>query len=161
MTEQSQTGSGTVAQEAAQLIETLTLMARSAAGPGAGTTADGPPREPAPEAYDDVPTRDHRDEARDDCSEDGCSACGGARDSTPIACKLCPLCQGIAYIRSVRPETVDRLADLAAVVASSLRDLAAQSRASAPGPGEAASEGRPGGGRAPLQEIHVDDEDQG
>ncbi|MEO8517571.1 MAG: hypothetical protein ABI438_00210 [Dermatophilaceae bacterium] len=161
-TEQAPTGNGTVAQEAARLIETLTLMARSTADWGLGTNADGPTRDSAPDAHDDAPDHDHRDDKGDEPSEGVCSACGGERESTPVACKLCPLCQGIAFIRSVRPETVDRLADLASVVASSLRDLAAQSRGSAPGSGEGPASGSgSGSGRAPVQDIHVDDEDQG
>ena len=64
-----------------------------------------------------------------------------------VSCQVCPICQGIALLRTVRPETVDRLADLAGAVAATLRDVAAQSgrRARA---GDPADGGRPRSGRA-------------
>ena len=40
-------------------------------------------------------------------------------------CHLCPVCQLLRVVRTVRPETVDRLADLAAAVTETLRDVAA------------------------------------
>lgn len=40
-------------------------------------------------------------------------------------CALCPICQGIALLRTVSPETIDRLADLAAAASGALRDFAA------------------------------------
>jgi hypothetical protein len=79
-----------------------------------------------------------------------------------VTCQLCPVCQGIALVRSVRPETVDRLADLAGALAATLRDLADQRRAGARG-----SAPRPGGpsraGSAPgtrVQDIPVDTDDE-
>ena len=45
-----------------------------------------------------------------------------------ISCQVCPICQGIALLRAVRPETVDRLADLAGALAATLRDVAASGR---------------------------------
>ena len=204
MTEQTQPANGTVAEEAARLIEAMASMARSStgsrtgssggsgtgssagssAGSGTGSSAGssagsnqehssyagGPAEEPSsPGAADDSRRSEHPG-ARSDGT---CSACGGERDSTPVACRLCPLCQGIALLRSVRPETVDRLADFASAVASSLRDVATQSRAAGPTPSTARpsdgrpsdgrpSDGRPSdGGRATVQDIQVDDEDEG
>jgi len=161
MTEQTQPGSGTVAEEAARLIDALASMARSSAGPGpdASPDAGGPAQEPASTGAPDASRRpDHRDAPADGA----CSACGGERDGTPVACKLCPLCQGIALLRSVRPETVDRLADFASAVAASLRDVATQARASGRASAATPASGRPSdGGRATVQDIHVDDEDEG
>lgn len=174
MTEQTHPGNGTVAQEAARLIEAMASMARSTAstgqdtgsyagepagesGPGRPAGGSGPPAHGAPPSPQHArPSPNNHDEPNG-----ACSACGSTRESTPVACKLCPVCQGIALIRSVRPETVDRLADFAAAVASSLRDMAAQSRGS--GPWSAANEasGSPSGGCATVQDIHVDDENEG
>ncbi|HEX7462430.1 MAG TPA: hypothetical protein VF317_09675 [Dermatophilaceae bacterium] len=158
MTEQTQAASGTVAEEAARLIEAMASMARSSTGPRedfsayAGGPARGSGAADAPDGSEDQKR-----------SSDGvCSSCGGHKDSTPVACKLCPLCQGIAFMRSVRPETVDRLADLASAVASTLRDLATQSRASGPASTAGPASGKTSGaGRTTVQDIHVDDEDEG
>ena len=154
MTEQTHSANGTVAEEAARLIEAMASMARSTAGGGQGPDqyVDGSAQDSAAAAQDASPEADDGQRS----TPGVCSSCGGERDSTPVACKLCPVCQGIAFIRSVRPETVDRLADLASALASTLRDLASQSRASAPGSGAAS-----GGGCATVQDIHVDDEDEG
>jgi hypothetical protein len=173
MTDQTQPLSGTVAEEAARLIETLASMARSSVGPGPDPSPDssassnessspyagGPAQGPAATAASEA-TRGPND--RDAPSDGICSVCGRGAAATPVACKLCPLCQGIALLRSVRPETVDRLADFALAVAASLRDVAAQARAagraSAAGP---APRSPRDGGRATVQDIHVDDEDEG
>ena len=162
MTEQTRSANGTVAEEAARLIEAMASMARSTAGGGGGQApspyADGPAQDSSPGAQDASPEPDDRHGS----THGVCGSCGGERDGTPVACKLCPVCQGIAFIRSVRPETVDRLADFASALASTLRDVATQSRASGPGSGDGPAPGsQTGGGRAPVQEIHVDDEDEG
>jgi len=70
------------------------------------------------------------------------------------------LCQGIALLRSVRPETVDRLADFASAVAATLKDMATQSRSSDPGSGSGQGPGSPSDG-ATVQDIRVDDGDEG
>jgi hypothetical protein len=171
MTEHPPSGIGTVAQEAARLIEDMATMARSSnsrvddPSPYAGEPAQGPVSPDAPPAASasDAETDAETDtEAADDFPEELCDVCGGERDDTPASCRLCPLCQGIALLRSVRPETVDLLADLALSMAASLRDVAARSRAS-----DSASSGRSGPGRAPhadrdhVQDIPVDDESEG
>jgi hypothetical protein len=160
MTEQPQSRIGTVAEEVARLIEDVATMARSSASVRADPNpyAGGPAQEPAsPDAPPAVPPED------DPAVTGGpsgpppagdCSRCGGERDGTPVACRLCPVCQGIALLRSVRPETVDRLADLASAVAETLRDLATQSRASA-------SAGRPSDHGRAAQDIPVNDDNEG
>lgn len=160
MTEQTHAANGTVAEEAAWLIDAMASMARSSAGPDQTSSPyAGGPAQGGSEAPEPPGGSDHREDTPDDGT---CSACGGASDSTPAACKLCPLCQGIAFLRSIRPETVDRLADLATAVAVSLRDVATQSRSSHPAsPAGPASRTSSGGGRATVQDIPVDDEDQG
>ncbi|MGI8717410.1 MAG: hypothetical protein ACR2JN_06235 [Lapillicoccus sp.] len=94
---------GTVAQEAARLLDALT--ARSADAPACGHCA---------------------------------SAQAGAHE--PV-CHLCPVCRLLTLVRAVRPETVDRLADLASAVTDSLRELAAARRADQ----GSTSQARPGG----------------
>jgi hypothetical protein len=207
MTEQPPSAIGTVAQEAARLIEDIATMARSsqARGDDPARHADEPNRYAAepnryaaePNRYAAEPNRydggrargpaspearhtagqaeDHsmaEDKAADPGSRDrraahepssgACSECGGERGDTPETCRLCPLCRGIALLRTVRPETVDLLADLALSLAASLRDVAMRSRASDP-----ASSARPASGSPPeadrttVQDIPVDDESEG
>jgi hypothetical protein len=65
-------------------------------------------------------------------------------------------------LRSVRPETVDLLADLAVSIAASLREVATRARAADPGSsGEASSQGPRDGDRAKVQDIPVEDESEG
>ncbi|HZW43858.1 MAG TPA: hypothetical protein VFF32_05640 [Dermatophilaceae bacterium] len=179
MTDQPQPSIGTVAEEAARLISAVAAMA-----PSTGTTTHDPSQYsgcPAPDLAS--PPTEHSSPLEDTVRPDDapperasseqapngdpgpgaphvCTACGGVNDGTPVACKLCPLCQGIALLRSVRPETVDRLADLASVVATTLRDMATQSRASGPGSGSGSGPGRPSDGPV-VQDIRVDDGDEG
>jgi hypothetical protein len=161
MTEQPQSAIGTVAQEAARLIEDMATMARSSSGRSDDprSYAGEPAQEPVPpEAqYAGRPAEDP--EAPDEPSLGGCSLCGGERDDTPATCRLCPLCRGIALLRSVRPETVDLLADLAVSIAASLRDVATRARAADPAScARPASGGPRDGDRATVQDISVDDE---
>jgi len=179
MTDQPQPQIGTVAEEAARLISAVAAMAHST-----GTTthdpspyAGGPIQDPAsPHTEHAWPPEDsvRPDDARpegastvgsptgdpDPGATPVCSACGGVNDGTPVACKLCPLCQGIALLRSVRPETVDRLADFASAVAATLRDMATQSRSSGRGSGSGSGPGMPSDGPM-VQDIRVDDGDEG
>jgi len=188
MTEQSPSAIGTVAQEAARLIEDMATMARSSysrgsdAGAQAGGPAEGPVSPDQPHATDRAQDGEARgSEARVSepgvseaggsgaagPSEDACSMCGSERDntprdSTPSTCRICPLCRGVALLGSVRPETVDMLADLAMSVASTLRDAAKRSRAADPAStARSGSGGSPDPDRSPVQDIPVDDESEG
>ncbi|HEY5179107.1 MAG TPA: hypothetical protein VIJ07_04925 [Dermatophilaceae bacterium] len=157
MTDQSQPSIGTVAEEAARLISAIAAMAHST-----GTTTSA--YDPSP--YAGEPAQDPASPVGASAGDPGpdappvCSACGGVNDGTPVACTLCPLCQGIALLRSVRPETVDRLADFASAVAATLKDMATQSRSSDPGSGSGQGPGSPSDG-ATVQDIRVDDGDEG
>ena len=156
MTDQPQTSVGTVAEEAARLISAIAAMAPS------GTAATA--YDPSP--YAGEPAQDQSSPVGAPPGDPGpgaspvCSACGGVNDGTPVACKLCPLCQGIALLRSVRPETVDRLADFASAVAATLRDMATQSRSAGPGSGSGTGPETPSDGPM-VQDIRVDDGDEG
>jgi len=195
MTQESPSPIGTVAQEAARLIEDMATMARwnnsrdqtsryagepaevpvpSKAQDGAAQaqdheTQDGETHDR--EAHDreahDRETRDREAQvsgATDKPTEGACSQCGAEPghtpgDDIPSSCQLCPLCRGIGLLRSVRPETVDLLADLAMSVAAGLRDFALWSRASEPSSSATPSAGgSPDPDRAPVQDIPVDDE---
>jgi len=198
MSEQYPSTIGSVAQEAARLIEDMATMARStySGGDEPSPYADGAPAEPGwPDAeYPAFPVEDdeaggsgtgahqagsHR--AKDEPPEGACSLCGAEgddarRDDTPSSCRLCPLCRGIAALRSVRPETVDMLADLALSVAAGLRDVAMRSRASdsdssarqasARSTSARSTSARPPSGAPPdaerssVQDIPVDDESE-
>lgn len=177
MTDQPQPSTGTVAEEAARLISAFAAMASSttatthdpspyAGGPAQDTAPPDPEHAWLPEdgfRPDDAPPAQASSEGAPTGDPDPgaphvCSACGGVNDGTPVACKLCPLCQGIALLRSVRPETVDRLAEFASAVAASLRDIATQSRSS--GPGSGSGPGMPSDGPM-VQDIRVDDGDEG
>jgi len=164
MTEEPPSAIGTVAQEAARLIEDMATMARSNTsrddGPSrsAGVPAQGPGSPDSPPGP--APADDH--EATDRPPEEACSTCGGARGDTPASCRLCPLCRGIALLRTVRPETVDLLADLALSMAASLRDVATRTRASDPAHSHrSGSSGPPDPDRDHVQDIPVDDESEG
>ena len=184
MTEQSPSTIGTVAQEAARLIEDMATMARSGYSrgdesgpcPSEPAASEPAPSEPAPEpawvqAAHAAGPAGHQPagdaNADDEPSAGSCSMCGGEDGDTPrhdssSTCRLCPVCRGIELLRSVRPETVDMLADLAMSVAGSLRDVAVWSRASDPtSSARPTSGGSPKPGRAPVQDIPVDDESEG
>ena len=170
MTEQSQTRIGTVAEEAARLIEDVATLARSRfsrsqdPGPYADRAAQEPVSPDAPPAArwaDDPAAAAAAAAPAGTPSEGACSHCGGERVDTPQACRLCPLCQGIAFLRSVRPETVDQLAEFAFAVTECLRDVAAHSRASAPASTARPASGSPSDGCRATQDIPVDDESEG
>jgi hypothetical protein len=121
---------GSVADEAARLLESLRRSAETAAAqPPAGEASTAPPPDDEPDAVPVTPV--------------------GAAPHDPF-CTWCPLCRGAAVVRSLSPETLARLADLATLAASVLTDLAS----SRPGPApDAASDdaGRdPASGPAPT-----------
>ena len=154
MTDQPQPSIGTVAEEAARLISAFAAMAQST------STADDPSPYAGEPAQDQASPAGAPTGDPDPGAPPVCSACGGVNDGTPVACKLCPLCQGIALLRSVRPETVDRLADFASAVAATLRDMATKSRTSGPGSGTGSGPGMPSDGPM-VHDIRVDDGDEG
>ena len=168
---------GTVAEEAARLLDAL--------GGWAGSTQTGYAARPAPGAAspdDDGPEDDGPEGERSEGEssppparghESRCEKCGAENGvGQAVTCQLCPVCQGIGLLRSVRPETVDRLADLAGALAATLRDIAGQRRDEAGAGADASRDGSPGGGstasrrstrpdpRTTVQDIVVDDEDE-
>jgi len=110
---------GSVADEAGRLLESLRRSAAEAAarppeggedGPDAAASgsASGSPGSGAPSA--------------------GMPGAGAAAGPDGAAhdpfCTWCPLCRGAAVVRSLSPETLTRLADLASLAATVLTDLA-------------------------------------
>lgn len=160
MAEQEGPVVGSVAEEAARLLEALggwastaqdAYAARAAADAAGG--ADGGATRGAGGAAPGA-----ADGGRTDASGPGtqtrCESCGADRGAgQAVVCQLCPLCQGIGLLRSVRPETVDRLADLAGAVAGALRDLAAHHA------GAHASAPQPPSGASRVQDIRIEDDD--
>jgi hypothetical protein len=171
---------GSVAEETARLVEALGgwaegLRAQHADDGAAHTAPTGrPDREPGP--TDPGPSDEEPSDAGPSDGEpahagptdagpsDGgagagttarCEHCGvSSRAGEALACRLCPVCQGIALLRTVRPETVERLADVAAALSGALRDIAAD-RFGQPPP--APHPPPPRGQR--VQDIVVGDED--
>lgn len=157
MVDQERAPVGSVAEEAARLLDALGGWAASS-GYAAAADRREPPDGGTPGASQADPssqadTSSQPDPARGagpsgrapgggqagqgDPSLTGghCQHCGAENGAgRAVVCGLCPVCQGIGLLRSVRPETVDRLADLAGVLAGTLRELAEQRRGTASGP---------------------------
>ena len=147
MADQERPPVGSVAEEAARLLDAVQGWA------GSHGYAGGPQPEGSPP--DDSPPDDTADDAAHRCPT--CGAQVGA--GLAVVCQLCPVCQGIGLLRSVRPETVDRLADLAGALAATLREVAANRRATA---SRDDAEGGTGGGSKAgagrVQDIPVEDD---
>ena len=125
---------GSVADEAGRLLESLRRTAAESAARGS--------------ADDDVP-----DAAGPAPAAGSAPASGPAAGGRPAAasaadpegsghdpfCTWCPLCRGAAVVRSLSPETLAKLADLATLAASVLTDLASS---------------RPGGDRPASDHDH-------
>lgn len=122
---------GSVAEETARLIEMLAAggaWGAAVRGSGSGAAgrsgghqgARGTPDGDGPDAGEGAPRTQHAGAAQHTCT------CGG---STPLACRLCPVCQLISFLSSISPDTIDRAADMVGLAATALRDLAATQRA--------------------------------
>lgn len=155
---------GSVAEEAAGLLEQLSAW--TASGRSGRAERDGDDGDSDHDGNSEHDYGDH-DHGEDRSAGPTCRHCG-AREGVGRAstCQVCPLCQGIALLRLVRPETVDRLADLAGAVADSLRAAAEQRRGApqdgsrGPAPGST-KPSTPGHGRhtAVAEQIRVTDGD--
>ncbi|MGN6300844.1 MAG: hypothetical protein ACTHN8_07095 [Angustibacter sp.] len=184
MADQERAPVGSVAEEAARLLDALGGWAASsgyaAGAPSRGSTEDpghGPTGDPHGSVGPDAGDADGTGSA--DRTEDGtrgttgatpasdghCEHCGAETGSgRAVVCRRCPVCQGIGLRRSGRPETVDRLADLAGALADTLRDLADHRRAGSPAsPGAAPAGTTPADAgtrhtRSRVQDIAVEDE---
>ncbi len=124
---------GSVADEAGRLLESLRRTAAESAARGSagddGTDAAGP----APAAGS---ASDSASGASGGGMPGAASAAGPDGSGHDPFCTWCPLCRGAAVVRSLSPETLAKLADLATLAASVLTDLAS----SRPGGGPPASD---------------------
>jgi hypothetical protein len=124
---------GSVAAEAALLVD---LLSRRSWTGASGSASAGPRqgragREAPGHDHPGGPTSPHGDSgAREDAGHDGGSppgqcTCGG---TTPAACRACPVCQLIAFVQQVNPDTIEKVADFVGFAATALRDLATAQR---------------------------------
>ncbi len=102
-----------VAAEAALLVELLSQRG-SFAGPSGGSgSRSGSSSQPKTDAGSTA------------LPGGGECTCGGA---APAACRICPVCQVIAFVQKVNPDTIERIADFATFAATALRDVASAQR---------------------------------
>ena len=132
---------GSVADEAGRLLESLRRTAAESA-------ARGPVDDDGPDAGGPAPAAGST--SASGAGGAGAAAAGAAGGGMPGAapagdpdgpghdpfCTWCPLCRSAAVVRSLSPETLAKLADLATLAASVLTDLAS----SRPGGGPPASD---------------------
>lgn len=130
---------GSVAEETARLLESLR---RSQGEPG---------------EEHDVPVQP---------SEEPPCSCGHGHELTaPVrmgeaaSCTYCPICRGVTLARALTPETLGRLAEVASLAASVLRDLATAPRGGAAS-GESAEPPEPAPRPPSGERIVVVDEDE-
>lgn len=126
--DQDPDGIGSVAEEAARLLEALGAPSPTD-GVGLGRSTRGRSPIPGPRA-----TRSATGAAENACT------CGandqaqhGATSDQGAACRICPVCLGIRVLKDIRPEVLAGLADLATDIATSLRVLADDRRPPRPG----------------------------
>jgi hypothetical protein len=146
---------GTVAEEVAKL---LALLGQRTPEPPMAEPGDPGGEE---EAYAGHPAYDATDGTEPPAADGGEDTCREhPRAGEALTCALCPVCQGIAVLRTLHPETVDRLADLATAAAAALRALAAGAARSeaSPRPGNAHRADR--SARARRVDIDVMDEEE-
>jgi hypothetical protein len=145
-------GVGTVGEELSKLL--AALSARQGGAPGAA------PEEGLADPADEASVTADPEAVEDEVT--GCT-CGCHAGSVPMGraqvCSLCPLCQGIATLRSLNPELLDRLAHLAALAADTLRELAAEAAAGRAAPRPESPRPRPT--RPGRVDIDVVDEPSG
>ena len=102
---------GSVAEEAARLIGLLSGGLADAEARAAGARASA--------RTGVCETCGH------DASADATNHSGRQPDSV---CRLCPVCQLVAFVRNISPDTIDRLADVVDMVSAGLRGLAESRR---------------------------------
>ena len=118
---------GSVADEAGRLLESLRRSAAEAAAPRPegdhGPDAGGSPPAPGSPAAETL---------SGGMPGAGAAAAGPDAAAHDPFCTWCPLCRGAAVVRSLSPETLAKLADLAALAATVLTDLASSRPAAGP-----------------------------
>jgi hypothetical protein len=122
--QQADAGVGSVAEEAARLVE---VLAAFGGAPGSSGDAADPSGEgtAGSDHSGSAGGRAEDAEAAGESGQAGPCTCGGRR---PAACAVCPLCQVIAFVQRLNPETVDQLAEVVELAATGLRDFAVVQR---------------------------------
>ena len=123
---------GSVAAEAALLVDLLSgrswsNRSRMPSSGVRGERAGGSPHDHDHSAGPTSATGD-RSGPEPTTTQDGPAGectCGGA---TPAACRVCPVCQLIAFVQQVNPDTIEKVADFVGFAATALRDLATAQR---------------------------------
>ena len=102
---------GSVAEEAARIIGLFSGDLDAEAVQAAGVRAAGTPRPTAP----------------------ACPTCGQEpkTSSSDSVCRVCPVCRVLAVVRSINPDTMERVADVVDLLSDGLRSYAAGRRDSA------------------------------
>ena len=156
---------GSVADEAARLLESL----RRSTGDAAPATPAPPgsgPEAPATDGRGGRPTGDSVATAAS-AADSAAGPTQGPEGDVPAHepfCAWCPLCRSAAVVRTLSPETLARLADLAGLAATVLADLASTRAAAttegAPGPVDPTSAPAAAGPR-PIPVHDADDPQEG
>lgn len=131
---------GSVADEAAKLLESLRRSAETA-------TATAPGAAHADADADTDEPRGRREGERE-ARRDGEPLASEAGGHDPF-CTWCPLCRTAEVVRSLSPETITRLADLATLAATVLADFASARAADAPSDAGESPTRRPAASAAP------------
>lgn len=102
---------GSVAEEAARIIGMFSTGLDADALQAAGARAAGTPRPSRPTAV-------------------ACPTCGQeAREASPDSvCRVCPVCRVLAVVRSINPDTLERVADVVDLLSDGLRTYASGRR---------------------------------
>ncbi|HET7660837.1 MAG TPA: hypothetical protein VFK66_10660 [Oryzihumus sp.] len=148
---------GSVAEEAARLVEAFAAWSGTHAAADRAREGDDAPY--ADRSHPRDPGGNAEDRDAPDGTGDGrqCPTCGAqAGVGRAASCGVCPVCQGIAWLRTVRPETLDRLADLAGALTDTLREVAREAARGRPQDGTTGGAQHPG---ASVQDIPVADDD--
>ncbi|MBC9823641.1 hypothetical protein [Terrabacter sp. MAHUQ-38] len=122
-------GVRSVAEEAALLVDLLSQRGWSGSSgmpPGRARSNGDAPRDGADEPAGrggQEERRGHGDHGAHGSGRE--CTCGG---TTPAACRVCPLCQLIAFVQQVNPDTIEKVADVVGFAATALRDLATAQR---------------------------------
>ena len=115
---------GSVAAEAALLVELLSRRSWSSTSGMPSGSSRGERAGSAAHDHDAGHTTGPGTAGRPDGPAGECT-CGG---TTPAACRVCPVCQLIAFVQQVNPDTIEKVADFVGFAATALRDLATAQR---------------------------------
>lgn len=146
--------SSTVADEAVRLADALAALA---GGTSDRSDESASARQDRPGAADPG-TAGRGGTTSEDATEPGC-ACG--TPSVQAVCEICPVCRVAAFLAEVRPETVERVADVLSMVVGSLEAFAAQRRSEMAGSEPSGQSTESTAGEAgEWQSVDVEGEDE-